>query len=100
MNWLTNAWNWIWGKLKSLLADVADAIVERAKEIASDRDLVGLALDAVKAAAAEGLTGDKAWAAARDRFLEALKAAGRELGDCAVDTTLQLTYDAWKKSRK
>lgn len=96
MNWLKSLWDWICGAAKSLLATVCDAVITKAKELAEDKQLVSLALDAVQAAAAEGLTGDKAWVAARDRFVAALKAAGRELGNCAIDTALQSTYNAWK----
>ena len=96
MNWLKSLWDWICGAAKSLLATVCDAVIAKAKELAEDKQLVSLALDAVQAAAAEGLTGDKAWVAARDRFVAALKAAGRELGNCAIDTALQSTYNAWK----
>lgn len=34
--------------------------------------------------------------AARNKLVVALREAGIELGECAVDTTLQLIYDAWK----
>lgn len=34
--------------------------------------------------------------AARNKLVFALREAGIELGACAVDTTLQLIYDAWK----
>lgn len=93
-------WNWLWGGVKSLLDTILDTILEEAKRLTEDKELVALALDAVKAAAREGLTGDKAWTAARDRFTAALKEAGRELGDCAIDTTLQTVYSAWKSTRK
>ena len=50
----------------------------------------------MRTAVAEGLTGEKAWVYARERLVAALKEAGRELGDCAIDTALQTVYDAWK----
>lgn len=100
MNWLKKLWNWLVGKAKALLASVLDEVIEQAKEIAEEKDIAALALDAVKAAAHEGLTGDKAWVAARDRFTAALKKAGRELGDTAIDTTLQNVYAAWKRLGK
>lgn len=99
MNLLKKAWDWLCGTVKDILSSVCDAVLERAKEISKDRGLVAMALEAVKAAALEGLTGEKAWVRARDIFTVALKSAGRELGDCAIDTTLQLTYDAWKNKR-
>lgn len=34
--------------------------------------------------------------AARNKFVIALREAGRELGDCAIDTALQTVYSAWK----
>lgn len=97
---LKKLWNWLWGRVKTLLDTILDTILNEAKLLTKDKDLVALALDAVKAAAREGLTGDKAWTAARDRFTAALKDAGRKLGDCAIDTTLQTVYSAWKNSKK
>lgn len=96
MNWMKKAWHWLCGAVKDLLAAVCDTVLERAKAIAKDKELVNLALDAVSAAAKEGLTGEKAWVKARDLFVQGLASAGRELGDCAIDTTLQIVYDAWK----
>lgn len=96
MSWLKNLWNRIWGKVKSILFDVIDAIVEEAKKIAKDPDLVNACLNAVKAAAKEGLTGDKAWVYAREILVAELKEAGKQLSDCAIDTALQSTYSSWK----
>ena len=48
----------------------------------------------------EGLTGDKAWVKARDELVKALERAGRQLGDCAIDTALQLAYDAYKNTKQ
>lgn len=100
MNVLKKAWQWLCGAVKDILSSVCEAVLDRAKEIAKDRGLVSMALEAVKAAAIEGLTGEKAWVRARDIFTAALKSDGRDLGDCAIDTALQLTYDAWKNKRK
>lgn len=99
MDWLKNLWNWLWGKAKALLACVLDEVIEQAKEIAEEKELAALALDAVQAAA-EGLKGEEAWTAARDRFVKALKEAGRELTDTAIDTLLQNVYSAWKRLGK
>lgn len=96
MSWLKSAWNWICGAVRTLLGDVLTAVVKRAKEMAADTDLMGAALDAVMAAAHEGLTGDKAWVAARDKLVAKLAEIGKEVGDTAIDTALQSTYDAWK----
>lgn len=100
MDWLKRLWNWLWGKAKALLADVLDEVLEQAKEIAEEKDLAALALDAVQAAAAECLKGEEAWTAARDRFVKALKEAGQELTDTAIDTLLQNVYSAWKRLGK
>lgn len=100
MDWLKKLWYWIVGKAKALLANVLDEVIEQAKDIAENKDLAALALDAVKAAAHEGLKGDKAWVAARDRFTAALKEAGKALSDTAIDTTLQNVYAAWKRLGK
>lgn len=96
MNWLKKLWDWVVGTAKTLLATVCDTVLERAKKVAEDKELVNLCLTAIQAAAQKGLTGDKAWVAARDQLVAALKSAGRELGDCAIDTALQVVYDAWK----
>ena len=93
-------WDWLVGGVKSLLDAILDTILDEAKRLTKDKDLVALALEAVKAAAREGLTGEKAWVAARDRLTTALKEAGRELGDCAIDTTLQVVYNAWKNHKE
>lgn len=100
MNWLKDIWNWICGKVRDLVSAVVDAVVAKAKALAADKELAGLALDAVRAAAKQGLTGDAAWVEARNRFVTALKEAGRELGDTAIDTTLQNIYAGWKELGK
>lgn len=97
---LKKLWDWLWGGVKTLLDTILDTILDEAKRLTEDKELCALALDAVKAAAHEGLTGDKAWTAARDRFTAALKEAGRELGDCTIDTTLQTVYSAWKNTKE
>lgn len=99
MNWLKKAWDWLCGAVKDLLTVVCDTVLDRAKEIIADKEVVNLALEAIQAAALEGLTGEKAWAKARNRFVVALKDAGKDLGNCAIDTTLQLVYDAWKNRK-
>lgn len=99
MNWLKQLWNWIKGGVKTLLVAICEKVVARAKEVAQDEELVNLCLTAIQAAATEGLTGDKAWVRALDELTAALKRAGRELGDCAIDTALQLAYDAWKHTK-
>lgn len=96
MNILKSIWNWLTSTLRTLLDTVLDAVIKKAKDIAKDKKNAALALDAVKAAAHEGLTGEKAWVVARDKFTAALKDAGETLTDTAIDTTLQLVYAAWK----
>lgn len=100
MNWLKDIWNWICGTVSTILDAVVDAVVAKAKALAEDKDLAGLALDAVRAAAKQGLAGDAAWVEARNRFVTALKEAGRELGDTAIDTVLQNIYAGWKELGK
>lgn len=100
MNWLKDIWNWICGKVRDLVSAVVDAVVAKAKALAADKELAGLALDAVRAAAKQGLTGDAAWVEARNRFVTALKEVGRELGDTAIDTILQNIYAGWKELGK
>ncbi len=96
MNWLKKLWDWVCGVAKTLLDKIVGQVIDRVRDIVENRELTALALEAVKAAAHEGLTDDKAWVYARDKLVSALKSAGRELGDCAVDTLLQVVYDAWK----
>ena len=100
MNILKSIWNWLCGAFKTLLDAVLDAVIEKAKDVAEDKKIASLALDAVKAAAHQGLTGDKAWTAARDKFTADLIDAGETLSDTAIDTTLQLIYSAWKELGK
>lgn len=89
--------NYIMSIGKSLVKKICISIIEKSKAIAKDKDIVNLALKAIDAAAKEGLTGEKAWVVARDKLTKALKEAGKELGDCAIDTTLQNTYAAYKE---
>lgn len=96
MNILKSIWNWLTAAFRTLLDAVLDAVIEKAKDVAEDKQIAALALDAVKSAAHEGLTGEKAWVFARDKFTAALKDAGEVLTDTAIDTTLQLVYAAWK----
>ena len=51
MNTLKKLWDWLCGAVKSLLETVLEAVIARAKERAKDTDLMGAALEAVKAAA-------------------------------------------------
>lgn len=96
MSWLKKLWAAICGSVKTVVMAVAEAVGKRVKSIVDDTQLIELGVSAVEAAVKEGLTGDKAWVFARDKFTAALKAAGREMGDCAIDTALQVIYDGWK----
>lgn len=91
-------WDFFKGVGRSLLVTITSTIITKAKAIAEDKDLVNLALQAVQAAATEGLTGEKAWTTARNALTASLKEAGRDLGNCTIDTILQTTYDAWKNT--
>jgi len=95
-NALKAIWRFIRRAGKDAAAEIARRLVAQAKDIARDRELLKLASDAAKAALDEGLTGEKAWVAARDRFADAAKRAGKDLGDCAIDTILQSVYSAIK----
>lgn len=96
MKWLKELWNKIWGGVKTVVMAVVEAVAKRTKEITDDTELVQMCVDAIEAAVKEGLTGEKAWVYARDKLVAALKDAGRQMGDCAIDTALQVTYDGWK----
>lgn len=99
MNWLKSVWNKLCGAVKSVLDRVLDKALDRAKEILADKELCELALEAVMDAAKNGLNGNAAWKLARNEFKEKLESVGKELKDCAIDTTLQLMYDAWKSEK-
>lgn len=96
MNWLKKLWNAIWGGVKTVILAVVEAVAKRTKEITDDTELVELCVAAIEAAVKEGLTDEKAWVYAREKLVQGLKDAGRQMGDCAIDTALQLIYDAWK----
>lgn len=96
MNWLKKLWDAIWGGVKTVILAVVDAVAKRTKEITDDTELVQLCVDAIEAAVKEGLTGEKAWVYARDRLVKSLQETGRQMGDCAIDTALQVIYDGWK----
>lgn len=100
MNWLKKLWNAIWGGVKTVLMAVIEAVGKRTKQITDDTELVQMCVNAIEAAVKEGLTGEKAWVYARDNLVTALKKAGRQMGNCAIDTALQVIYDGWKNSQK
>lgn len=99
MNWIKKLWNTIWGGVKTVLMAVIEAVGKRTKEITDDTELVQMCVNAIEAAVREGLTGEKAWVYARDNLVAALKKAGRQMGDCAIDTALQVIYDGWKNRK-
>ncbi len=96
MSWLKKLWDAIWGGVKTVILAVIDAVAKRTKEITDDTELVQMCVNAIEAAVKEGLTGEKAWVYAREKLVAALKDAGRQMGDCAIDTALQVIYDGWK----
>ena len=96
MNWLKRLWSAIWGGVKTVILAVVEAVAKRTKEITDDTELVQLCVDAIEAAVKEGLTGEQAWVYAREKLVAGLKDAGRQMGNCAVDTALQVIYDGWK----
>lgn len=100
MNWLKKLWNAIWGGVKTVVMAVVEAVAKRTKQITDDTELVQMCVNAIEAAVREGLTGEKAWVFARDNLVAALKKAGRQMGNCAIDTALQVIYDGWKNSQK
>lgn len=96
MTMIKKLWAWLWGGVRTVLMAVVEAVARRTKEITDDTELVQMCVNAIEAAVREGLTGEKAWVYARDRLVASLKAAGRQMGDCAIDTALQVIYDGWK----
>lgn len=99
MNWIKKLWDTIWGGVKTVLMAVIEAVGKRTKEIVNDTELVQMCVNAIEAAVREGLTGEKAWVYARENLVAALKKAGRQMGDCAIDTALQVIYDGWKHTK-
>lgn len=100
MNILKSIWNWLCGAVADFIDDLISAMKDKILDITSDRELLQLCVDAIEAAIREGLTGDKAWVFARDRLTSALKTAGKELTDCALDTALQNAYAAYKELKE
>lgn len=100
MDWLKSIWDWLCGKVRTLVDDLIAAIKDKVLDIIEDRELLELCVDAIEAAIREGLTDEKAWVFARDKLVAALKAKGRELSDCLLDTALQTAYAAYKEVRR
>lgn len=96
MDFFKKIWNAIVGAAKSLLTALCDTMFDQAKNILKDTDLVNLALNACKAAAIEGLTGEKAWVKARDEFVASAEKAGKKLENSTINFILEWVYDSWK----
>ncbi len=88
----------MFGKAKSLFSSVLGFCLSEAKRLISDKELMALALDAVKAAAEEKLTGNKAFVSARKKFVGAAKEAGIQLKDSTINLLLELVYSGFKNS--
>lgn len=95
-NTIKKIWDYLFGAVKTLFAQVLDFCAKKTKELIEDKELMALALDAVKAAAEEKLTGNKAFVKARDKFTTALKEAGLELKDSTINLVLELVYSGFK----
>lgn len=100
MEILKKIWDYLFGKVKDLLTSVIDFAFTTTKDILEDKELMALALDAVKAAATEQLTGEKAFVAARNKFVAAAKDAGKELKDSTINYIIELVYNSWKSLGK
>lgn len=100
MNMLKKIWNYLFGKVKTLFTTVLDFCFSETKRLISDKQLMALALDAVKAAADEKLTGNKAFVKARDAFVTAAKEAGIELKDSTINLVIELVYNGFKDAKK
>lgn len=100
MNILKSIWNWLCGVVADFIDDLIATMKDKILDITSDRELLNLCVEAIEAAIREGLTGEKAWTYARDRLTTALKAAGKELTNCAIDTALQNAYAAYKELKE
>ena len=50
MSWLKKLWNWVCGFGRTLLMAICEKVVDRAKEVAEDEELVNLCLNAIQAA--------------------------------------------------
>lgn len=100
MNIFKKVWNYLFGKVKDLLTAVIDFAFTSTKDILEDKELIALALDAIKAAAKDQLTGENAFVAARDKFTTAAKEAGKELKDSTVNYIIELVYNSWKSLGK
>ena len=96
MNVFKKIWNYLFGKVKSLFTQVLDACLTKTKDLINDRQLMALALDAVKAAADEKLTGNKAFVKARNKLVASLKEAGIELKSSTINLAIELVYNGLK----
>lgn len=69
---------------------------DTAKEIVKDKELVALAFDAIKAAAEDKLTGTEAFEAAKKKFVDAAKEAGKEINTAFANLVIEYVYNSWK----
>lgn len=96
MSWITDAWKWLWGKLKPIFCLTAERVAKDALAILNDAELQAAAREAVAAASQRCLDPDAAWVEARDAFLAILKTEGKMLKDSAVNALLEVAYYCFK----
>lgn len=104
MKWYQKVLNWItFGAIKiakAIYEIVAPAVKSAALEFVNNPDNQAVAIDAVKAAIARGLKGEKAWTAARDALLEQFGSSVKGIADNWLDTLLQSAYFALKNAEE
>ena len=96
MKWYQKVWSWFAGGVttvaKAVYELVASGVKSAATSFVNDPQNQQVAINAVRAAISEGLTGDKAWVAARDAMLKQFSDSAQGIADNWLDTLLQNAY--------
>lgn len=100
MNWLKKLWDWLRPKLARLFVLTAQNVAQEVLDLINDATLQHAALEAVKAAAADGLKGNEAFDAALAKLSAALRAEGRDLATHVKDTLIQNAYCVFRNARQ
>lgn len=84
--------------VRAIYEIVAPLVIDAALQYVNDPGNQAAAADAVRAAIARGLNGDKAWTMARDHLLNQLGESAWSIADNWVDTLLQSAYFSIKNA--
>lgn len=100
MSWISDAWKWLWGKLKPIFTLTAEKVAKDAIDIINDPELQAAAREAVTAAAKSCLSDEDSWVTARDTFVAILKTKGRTLKDSAINLLIEAAYYCFKNRKQ